>query len=80
MPVAYGVLGTGDMQQLPSLDVTELRNVIGGAARETKRAGVAAAMQALKNSGSVSSWLSNAMVTKHGGYTCACGCNLPNCR
>lgn len=65
---------------LPSLDLAELRHVVGGAARESRRANVAQAMQTLKNNGSVANWVDRTMSSKHGMVNCACGCGLPNCR
>ena len=71
----------GDMSaSLPSLDAVELRHVVGGAARETRRANVALAMQSLKNNGNVANWVKKTMSAKHGLVNCVCGCGLPNCR
>ncbi len=79
--LARRVLPTEDMRSaLPSLDAVELRQVVGGAARETRRASVALAMQTLKNNGNVAGWVSKAQTTKHGMIDCVCGCGLPNCR
>ena len=79
--LARRVLTQGVMRsELPSLDAVELRLVVGGAARETRRAGVAMAMQSLKNNGNVSGWVSKTQTAKHGLIDCVCGCGLPNCR
>ena len=79
--MARNVIIPRDMRpELPTIDLVELRQVTGGAAREQRRANVASAMQALQSSGSVSKWLSGALKDKHGGVTCACGCGLANCQ
>jgi hypothetical protein len=81
-PLARRLLSPRDMRlsPLPSLDAFELRHVVGGAARETRRANVAMAMQSLKNNGNVAGWVSKTQAAKHGMIDCVCGCGLPNCR
>jgi len=58
---------------------TQLQLVVGGW-RESRREGVALALQSVKNSGSVANWVRQAQSTKHGMINCRCGCDLPNCR
>lgn len=81
-PAARKLIYTGDMATKPleTIDALELRQIHGGAARAERKQNVAFAMNAMAQKGSVSNWLKGAMATKHGGYTCACGCGLPNCQ